>query len=168
MGSRSAPSQRLHGGPGGRHHRRLEPRRRSRHVLKDREGFSPDVSYDCSKLLFSFQPKGDKSFHLYECNIDGSDLKQLTFGDYDDLDPIYTPDGKITFCSSRQHSYVRCMPMTHSFAVTRCDADGKNIYVVSANGEPEYLPSMMNDGRVVFTRWEYTDKRCGAFSPSGR
>ena len=129
-------------------------------VLKGKEGsfWRPDVSYDCKKLLFSFEPKGDKSFHLYECNLDGSDFKQLTFGDYDDLDPIYTPDGKITFCSSRQHSYVRCMPMTHSFAVTRCDADGKNIYVISANGEPEYLPSMMNDGRVIFTRWEYTDK----------
>ena len=129
-------------------------------VLKGHEGsfWRPDVSYDCKKLLFSFQPKGDKSFHLYECNLDGSGFKQLTFGDYDDLDPIYTPDGHITFCSSRQHSYVRCMPMTHSFAVTRCDADGKNIYVISANGEPEYLPSMMNDGRVIFTRWEYTDK----------
>ena len=129
-------------------------------VLKGHEGsfWRPDVSYDCSKLLFSFQPKGEKSFHLYEVNIDGTGLKQLTFGDYDDLDPIYTPDGKITFCSSRQHSYVRCMPMTHSFAVSRCDADGKNIYVVSANGEPEYLPSMLEDGRVIFTRWEYTDK----------
>ena len=75
-------------------------------VLKDHEGsfWRPDVSYDCKKLLFSFQPKGDKSFHLYECNLDGSEFKQLTFGDYDDLDPIYTPDGKITFCSSRQRS----------------------------------------------------------------
>ncbi len=138
----------------------LNPGGEVKDVLAGHEGsfWRPDVSFDKKKLLFSFQPKGDKSFHLYECNIDGSGFKQLTRGDYDDLDPIYTPDGKIVFCSSRQHSYVRCMPMTHSFAVTRCDADGKNIYVVSANGEPEYLPSMMNDGRIVFTRWEYTDK----------
>ena len=129
-------------------------------VLNGRVGafWRPDLSYDGKKVLFSFEPLGDKSFHLYECNLDGSGFKQLTFGDYDDLDPIYTPDGKITFCSSRQHSYVRCMPMTHSFAVSRCDADGKNIYVISASGEPEYLPSMLNDGRVIFTRWEYTDK----------
>ncbi|MDO4586371.1 MAG: hypothetical protein Q4C95_03645 [Planctomycetia bacterium] len=138
----------------------LNPGSEVKNVLDGFEGsfWRPEVSYDAQKLLFSFQPKGEKSFHLYECNLDGSELKQLTFGDYDDLDPIYTPDGKITFCSSRQHSYVRCMPMTHSFAVTRCDGDGKNIYVVSANGEPEYLPSMLNDGRVIFTRWEYTDK----------
>ncbi|MBR5626556.1 MAG: PD40 domain-containing protein, partial [Thermoguttaceae bacterium] len=138
----------------------LNPGGEVKNVLEGHEGsfWRPDISFDAQKILFSFQPKGEKSFHLYECNIDGSDMKQLTQGDYDDLDPIYTPDGKIIFCSSRQHSYVRCMPMTHSFAVTRCDADGKNIYVISANGEPEYLPSMLPDGRVIFTRWEYTDK----------
>ncbi|MBQ1455749.1 MAG: hypothetical protein IIZ25_07890, partial [Thermoguttaceae bacterium] len=126
----------------------LNPGGEVQDVLAGHEGsfWRPDLSYDAKKLLFSFQPKGEKSFHLYECNLDGSDFKQLTYGDYDDLDPIYTPEGKIIFCSSRQHSYVRCMPMTHSFAVTRCDADGKNIYVISANGEPEYLPSMLPDG----------------------
>ncbi len=118
----------------------------------------PDVSFDGKKILFSHRLPGEKSFHLFEMNADGTGLKQLTIGDYDDLDPIYTPQGKIVFCTSRQHSYVRCMPMTHAFAVARCDADGKNIYVISANGEPEYLPSMMQDGRVIFTRWEYTDK----------
>ena len=129
-------------------------------LLKDRPGsfWRPDVSFNGRKLLFSFQPEGERSYHLYECNADGSGVKQLTRGDYDDLDPVYLPDGKIAFCTSRQHSYVRCMPMTHSFAVARCDGDGKNIYILSANGEPEYLPSVLNDGRLVFTRWEYTDK----------
>lgn len=129
-------------------------------VLKGHTGsfWRPDLSFDGKKFLFSFQPEGHRSFHLYECHADGSGLKQLTFGDYDDLDPIYLPDGKIAFCTSRQHSYVRCMPMTHSFAVARCDGDGKNIYILSANGEPEYLPTVLNDGRVLFTRWEYTDK----------
>lgn len=118
----------------------------------------PDLSYDGKKIVFSYRPEGERSFHLYEINVDGTELKQLTYGDYDDLDPVYAPDGKIIFCTSRQHSYVRCMPMTHSFAMARCDADGKNIYVISANGEPEYMPSVLNDGRIIFTRWEYTDK----------
>lgn len=138
----------------------LHPGTEVKNLLPEYKGsfWRPDLSYDAKKILFSYQPVGEKSFHIYECNLDGSDAKQLTFGDYDDLDPVFAPDGKILFCSSRQHSYVRCMPMTHSFALTRCDADGKNIYVISANGEPEYLPSIMNDGRVIFTRWEYTDK----------
>ena len=138
----------------------LNPGEIKKDVLEGKEGafWRPDLSFDGKEILFCFKPKGERSFHLYKVNADGTDFRQLTQGDYDDLDPIYTPDGHITFCSSRQHSYVRCMPMTHSFAVTRCDSDGKNIYVVSANGEPEYMPSMMPDGRVIFTRWEYTDK----------
>ena len=137
----------------------LNPGDLKRVVLDDGGSFwRPDLSFDAKKIIFSHRLKGEKSFHLFEMNYDGTDLKQLTFGDYDDLDPIYTPDGHIVFCTSRQHSYVRCMPMTHAFAMARCDADGKNIYVISANGEPEYMASMMQDGRVIFTRWEYTDK----------
>ncbi|MDO4585115.1 MAG: hypothetical protein Q4D62_13555 [Planctomycetia bacterium] len=147
--------------PGGRMLRvGLNPGEVKKDLMEGKEGsfWRPDLSFDGKKIVFSFQPAEERSYHLYEMNIDGSGLKQLTVGDYDDLDPIYTPEGKIVFCTSRQHSYVRCMPMTHSFAVARCDADGKNIYVITANGEPEYMPSMMQDGRVIFTRWEYTDK----------
>jgi len=118
----------------------------------------PDISFDGTEILFSYRPVGEKSFHVYRCYTDGSGVQQLTFGDYDDLDPIFVPDGKIIFCSSRAHTYVRCMPMTHAYALTRCDGNGKNIYVISANGEPEYMPSILDDGRVIYTRWEYTDK----------
>ena len=118
----------------------------------------PDLSFDGKEIVFCYRPVGERSFHLYKVNVDGTNLRQLTRGDYDDLDPVYSPDGHIIFASSRQGSYVRCMPMTHSYAMSRCDADGKNIYVISANGEPEYMPSMLPDGRVIFTRWEYTDK----------
>jgi hypothetical protein len=129
-------------------------------LMKGRTGsfWRPDLSYDAKKIVFSFCPETSRSFHLYEINSDGTGFQQLTIGDYDDLDPVYNPDGKLTFCTSRQHSYVRCMPMTHSFAMARCDGDGKNIYILSANGEPEYLPSVLNDGKIMFTRWEYTDK----------
>ena len=50
------------------------------------------------------------------------------------------------------------MPPTNAFVLARCDRDGSNIYLISANNEPDYLPSVMNDGRVIYTRWEYTDK----------
>jgi hypothetical protein len=119
----------------------------------------PDVSYDGKKVLFCFKPHNEKSFHLYEIGSDGTGLKQLTFGPYDDLDPIYLPDGEhILFSSTRSNTYVRCMPPTSAFPLARCDRDGKNIYLISQNNEPDYLPSVMNDGRVVYTRWEYTDK----------
>ncbi|MDP6633479.1 MAG: hypothetical protein QGG42_01100 [Phycisphaerae bacterium] len=102
--------------------------------------------------------KRDLAFHLFEINADGTGLKQLTFGDFDDLDPIYLPDGRIMFSTTRGHTYVRCGPDFPAYILARCDADGKNIYIISQNSEPDYLPSLLADGRVVFSRWEYTDK----------
>ncbi len=119
----------------------------------------PDLSWDARKVLFCFQPHNEKSFHLYEINIDGSGLRQLTDGPYDDLDPIYLPDGQhLMFSTTRGHTYVRCMPPTNAFVLARCDTNGKDIYLVSYNNEPDYLPSVLEDGRVIYTRWEYTDK----------
>jgi hypothetical protein len=118
----------------------------------------PDVSFDGSKVLFCFKPHNEKSFHLYEINPDGSQLVQLTDGRFDDLDPIYLPDGHIMFSTTRGHTYVRCMPPTNAYPLARCDSDGKNIYLISRNNEPDYLPSVMNDGKIIYTRWEYTDK----------
>lgn len=119
----------------------------------------PDVSWDAKKVLFCFQPHNEKSFHLYEINVDGSGLRQLTDGPYDDLDPIYMPDGEhLMFSTTRGHTYVRCMPPTNAFVLARCDSDGSNVFLVSYNNEPDYLPSVLDDGRVIYTRWEYTDK----------
>jgi len=129
-------------------------------VPKEKAGFlwRPDLSFDAKKIVFCLMPSGEKSFHLYEVNTDGTGFKQLTFGDYDDLDPIHLPDGKLMFTTTRAHTYVRCGPSHHSPVLARCDADGKNIYVISRGNEPDYLPVLLPDGRVIYTRWEYTDK----------
>ncbi len=118
----------------------------------------PDLAFDGSKIVFCYKPHNEKAFHLYEIQADGTGLVQLTAGIYDDLDPLYLPDGHILFSTTRGHTYVRCMPPTNAFTLARCDADGKNVYLVSYNNEPDYLASVMNDGRVLYTRWEYTDK----------
>ena len=118
----------------------------------------PDVSYDGKKVLCCFKPHNEKSFHLYEISVDGTEPVQLTDGPYDDLDPVYLPNGQIVFSTTRGHTYVRCMPPTNAYVLARCDRDGKNVYLISRNNEPDYLPSVMNDGRIVYTRWEYTDK----------
>ena len=119
----------------------------------------PDVSYDAQHVLFCFKPHNEKAFHLYEINVDGTGLTQLTDGIYDDFDPIYLPDDEhILFSTTRAHTYVRCMPPTSAFVLARANRDGSDIYLTSRNNEPDYLPSVMEDGRVIYTRWEYTDK----------
>ena len=118
----------------------------------------PDVSFDGKRVLFCFRPKADRTFHLYETSVDDGGVTQLTRGSYDDLDPIYMPDGHIVFVSNRGHSHARCTVGHPSTVVSRCDADGKNIYLISGGNEPEYTPAVMPNGQVLYTRWEYTDK----------
>jgi hypothetical protein len=138
----------------------LHPGANVRHVGPETVGsyWRPDLSFDGRQILFCFKPKSDKGFHLYEVGVDGRDPKQLTFGDYDDIDPIYLPDGRIMFVTTRCHTYVRCMPHANSYVLARCDADGGNIYLVSLSNECDWVPALLEDGRVVYSRWEYTDK----------
>ncbi|MCX6874786.1 MAG: hypothetical protein NTW21_13405, partial [Verrucomicrobia bacterium] len=139
----------------------LRPGGQVRQLAPDKPGsfWRPDLSFDGKRVLFCYKPHDQKSFHLYEMNLDGSGLRQLTdSGEYDDIDPIYLPDGHLMFTTTRCNSYVRCGPFINSYVLARCDADGGNIYLVSLNNEPDFVPSLMADGRVIYSRWEYTDK----------
>ena len=120
----------------------------------------PDLSFDGKRVLFCFRPKSDRTFHLYETPLDAADSapRQLTDSSYDDLDPIYMPSGHIVFVSNRGCSHARCTVGHPSTVVARCDADGKNIYLISGGNEPEYTPALMPNGQILYTRWEYTDK----------
>jgi len=120
--------------------------------------WQPDLSFDAQRVLFCYKPYNEKSFSLYEINLDGSGWRRLTQSDYDDIDPIYLPDGKIIFTTTRGNSYVRCGPFIYSYILARCDADGSNVYLISYNGEPDYVPALLHDGRIVYSRWEYSDK----------
>jgi len=130
-----------------------------RDILNDKGGTirDPHVHYDGSKILFSYRKAGSIYFHLYEINADGTHLRQLTDGEFDDLEPIYLPDGGIMFCSSRCKRWVNCWH-TQVAVLYRCDADGGNMKILSANIEQDNTPWMLPDGRVLYTRWEYVDR----------
>lgn len=117
----------------------------------------PQLSYDGQKVLFCYRKGGQHPFHLYEINIDGSGLKQLTDGPDDDIEPTYCPDGSIVFCSSRCRRFVNCWH-TRVATLYRCDADGKNVRLLSSNNDHDNTPWMLPDGRVLYMRWEYVDR----------
>ena len=68
-----------------------------------------EVSFDGRKILFSMRHDGADDYHIYEMNADGTGLKQLTFAPgVSDIDPIYLPDGRILFASTREPKYCMC------------------------------------------------------------
>jgi len=128
-------------------------------LLEDATGSirDPNVHYDAKKIIFSYRKGGGGQFHLFEINIDGTGLKQLTDGIFDDLEPTYLPDGGIAFVSGRAKRWVQCW-LVQVAVLHRCDGDGKNIRQLSANVEQDNTPWVLPDGRLLFTRWEYVDR----------
>ena len=117
----------------------------------------PAVHYDAEKVLFSWRKSGTETFHLYEIDVDGTGLKQLTDGIHDDIEPTYLPDGGIMFVSARAKRWVNCW-LSPVAVLYRCDGDGTNIRRISANVEHDNTPWVLPDGRVLYQRWEYVDR----------
>ena len=128
-------------------------------LLEDPQGGvrDPQVHYDAKKILFSYRKGGTEHYHLYEINADGTGLRQLTDGPYDDIEPAYLPDGGIVFVSSRCHRWVNCW-LSQVAVLYRCDADGRNMHPLSSNAEHDNTPWPLPDGRILYTRWEYVDR----------
>jgi hypothetical protein len=133
-----------------------------RTVFDDPEGFIFDMSpsYDARKLLFSYKrdvARREDSFHVYEINVDGTGLRQVTFGRYHDVSPVYLPDGRIVFNSTRVESFSLCQNFLAA-ALHVIDADGSNLRRLEYNTLCDASPYVMDNGSVLFTRWEYQDK----------
>jgi hypothetical protein len=129
------------------------------HLVDDPKGGvrDPQMHYEGRKILFSYRKGGQPYYHLHEINIDGTGLRQLTDGPFDDIEPVYLPDGGIAFCSSRCNRMVQCY-FVRVAVIHRCDADGSNIRQLSANLEQDNTPWLLPDGRILHQRWEYIDR----------
>ncbi len=128
-------------------------------LIDDPEGGvrDPHLCHDGQRIVFAYRKGGSEHYHLYEINVDGTGLRQLTDGPYDDIEPTCLPGGDIVFCSSRCNRWVMCWK-TPVAILYRCDPDGENIRMLSSNAVTENTPAVLNDGRLLYTRWEYVDR----------
>ncbi len=157
------------------------------HGLVDRY----DLSFDAQRILFNYKPAEPAGFRIFEMAVDGGGLRQITFppddeeeriatyatcsrdelanspGRYghwtDDMHPCYLPDGRIVFTSTRSQRSVLCGG--HGLTVAnlyRINADGSGLVQLSQGALSEFCPTVMNDGRILYNRWEYVDKGAGA------
>ncbi len=128
-------------------------------LLDDPQGTirDPQLSYDGQRILFSYRPGNSMYFHLYEMSIDGTGLRQITDGPFDDIEPTYVPDGGIVFCSSRSRRWVKCW-LVQVATLYRVERDGSGLMPLSAANATENTPWVLPDGRILYTRWEYVDR----------
>jgi hypothetical protein len=133
------------------------------------------LSFDARKVVFDFRRDPGSGFRIWEVNVDGTGLRQVLAPPKDeaekvarwgkkwhtdDIHPCYLPDGKIVFSSTRSEHTVLCggsaalvAPTLHSM-----DADGGNVVQLTKSPVSEFCPVVLDDGRVMYHRWEYIDK----------
>jgi hypothetical protein len=150
-----------------------------------------DISGDGRRVVFGYRAPRPGGFRIWECGVDGSGLRQLTvppadepariarhagyrpeamekdprlYGHWtDDMHPCYLPDGRIVFVSSRSERTVLCGG--HSLTCTtlyRMNADGTGLHELSQGALTESTPTLLDDGRILYTRWEYVYKGIAA------
>lgn len=115
-------------------------------IIRDSE-----ISYDGKKVLFSMRKNTKESYHIYEINLNGTDLVQLTKAEkVSDINPAYLPDRVIVSSSTRQSQYCMCnlIIQTNLF---RTHGDGYNITQIGENTLFDGYASILNDGRIHMT-----------------
>ena len=160
----------------------------------------PDIAPDGQRILFAYcryyahvaglEDKVTKTnipedafYHVFEMNRDGSGIRQLTHGRYDDFDARYLPNGEIVFLSTRRGQFVQCGQSTAMAtkkdealgdSFVRCggdsrrpvavytlhvmDSEGRTIRAISPFENFEWTPSIAHDGRILYARWDYVDR----------
>ena len=115
---------------------------------------------DTDTQLGNFLKDPEGKFHLFEMNLADGSCRQLTEGVWDDFCGAPLPDGGIVFCSTRRGSFARCNG-AHEPIMTatlhRLDKDG-SIKTLSWHETNEWTPQVMNDGRIIYCRWDYVDR----------
>ena len=144
----------------------------------------PDISYDGKRIIFGFAPAGRTEptkklprdylnrayfeslgngtfFDVWEMSLSPDDktaprriTRAKTLRD-ESTDPIYLPSGRIAFMSPRAGGFVQCGDWAWADCTFTMKPDGADIRQITLAKEGEWDPSVMDDGTIIFTRWEY-------------
>ncbi len=124
----------------------------------------PSLSYDGKTLVFSMREADQDhggDFHLYTMPVGSDKPTQITFGaGTADMDPEWLPNGELVFTSTRNVFSAPCWWSSVCNLYT-CDAQGRYIRRLGVDHGHTVFPHMTEDGRIIYTRWEYSDRTAG-------
>ena len=124
--------------------------------------FAPDLNFDADRILFSKKSAKENGLRLWEIAVDGKGLRQVTPDDGDDvshMEPCYLPNGDIVFTSSAIYKGIPCVFGSDATAsIYRLDMKSGQIRQLTFEQDSDWCPTMMESGRVMYLRWEYTDQ----------
>jgi len=135
------------------------PDREGEVIFSTENGFIFDIhpSFDGRKLLMTYKEDVNQPFSIWEIHVDGTGLRRVTEGPFHDVTPLYYPDGRIVFASTRAEQYSMCQDFL-AFTLYVSDAGGDDIRRISFDTLSSVSPGLMQDGSIASSRWEYMDK----------
>ena len=121
-----------------------------------------NLHFDADRMLLSM-PNEKKIWQVFELKTDGTGLRQVIsdIGNDNDIhnyDACYLPSGKIIYTSTAPMVSVPCLgggsKVANIFLFNPADNSRRQLCF---DQEHNWCPRVMNDGRVLYLRWEYSD-----------
>ena len=114
---------------------------------------SYDISPNGQEIIFVSSDKEGYD-QIYKANLEGTDIQQLTLGEFNNISPFFSPDGKkIVFVRSNRLDYVDTKP---EFDIVLKDLEtGIEKNLIEKHAGEAFDPIFSPDGKwLVFTIWE--------------
>jgi len=124
-----------------------------------------ELHWNADKLMFSM-PDTNRNWQIHELKLatatHAAELppRQLTPSVHHDVhnyDPTYLPDDDIIFLSTAPLQGVPCNAGVIVGMMYKMGPNGERIHQLTFEQDHDYTPSVLNNGRVLYLRWDYTD-----------
>ena len=118
-----------------------------------------DLHFDADRMLFSMPGGKDNRWQIWEIDANGRNLRQVTVEDHPDVDIRCVLFGWADcVCLDAVFAGVPCVGGADTVAnLCIMDADGRNARQLCFDQDHNWCPTVLNNGRVLYTRWEYSD-----------
>lgn len=114
---------------------------------------SYDISPDGQEIIYTATATEGYE-QIYKASLDGTEIRQLTFGDFDNTSPSFSPDGKeIIFVRSNRLEYIDTKP---EFDIVLRELEtGVEKNLIEEHAGDAYAPVFSPDGEwIAFTIWD--------------
>lgn len=124
------------------------------------------MKWDAKKILVTAKSENN-TWEVYEVDLEKAlkgekpEFKQISpfMGkDVDNVEGCFVPDGSYLFVSSASMMGVPCIGGAgHVGNIFRVEKDLKTCRQLTYEQDQDWNPTLMNDGRIMYLRWEYVD-----------
>lgn len=120
-----------------------------------------DLDFDAQKIAYSAGVPNERGWRIMETPLakpmTQTQLSPRDQPDIDCYDPCYLPDGRMLFVATSGFHGVPCVSGSDYVGNTHLRELDGSVKRLVFDQDNSWCPVVMNNGRVLYLRWEYTD-----------